>query len=71
MKVEVERKKELMGECAGARRTMGAESARRFRKEREWYSFSGRRGRFVLVGGEGQGSQREGNKPGCDNGEGE
>ncbi len=63
MKVKVSRRKELMGEFAGTRRTKWRERVEMFRNEREELFLPGKRGNFVMVGGwEGQGSQREGNK---------
>jgi hypothetical protein len=51
LKVKVSRKNELMGECAGARKTNGWERAEKFGNEREEMLFRGRRGSFVIVGG--------------------
>ncbi len=51
MKVKVSRRKEVMGDCAGTRRTKWWERVGMFRNEREELLLPGRRGSFVMVGG--------------------
>jgi hypothetical protein len=50
-KVNVSRKNELLGECAGTKKTTGWEKAENFGHEREELLFRGRRGRNIMVGG--------------------